>query len=107
RGVEEIDFEVQEGFDEVGEGVDGVAVAAIQGDDEVAGGTGEAAFVGATIAANVFTDHFGTERGGDLAVAVGGIVKDHDHRVHEVGHSAENGLDALFLVQTGNDHGDR
>ncbi len=36
RGVQEIDIEVQEGFDQVRERVDGIAVVAIEGDDQIA-----------------------------------------------------------------------
>jgi hypothetical protein len=38
RSIQEIDLEVEERFDQVGERIHRVTVVAIQGDDQVAGG---------------------------------------------------------------------
>ena len=46
RGVQEIHVQVEEGLDQVGERVHRIAVVAIERDDQVAGGVGEAALVG-------------------------------------------------------------
>ena len=106
RGIQEIDIEVEEGFEQVGERVDRVALVAIEGDDEILGGDGEAAFVGASVAADIFADHLGAEGGGDLGGAVGGGVVHHDDLVDELGHGAEDALDALLLVEAGDDDGE-
>ena len=67
RGVQEIDVQVQESLDQVGERVHRVAVVAVQRDDQVAGGRGESALVAAAIAAHLFADHFGAQRGRHFA----------------------------------------
>lgn len=105
-GVEEIDFEVEEGFEQVADGVGRVGVVAVEGYDDVAGGFAEAGFVGASVAADVFADDFGTERVGYVAGAVGGAVIDDDDLIDQGRHAAQDALDALFFIQTGNDDGD-
>ena len=106
RGVQEIDSQVQEGLDQVRDRVHRVAVVAVQRDDEVAGGLGESAFVAAAISADLFAHHLGAQRGGHFAGAVGGVVVDNDHLIHEFRHRAEHLFDALLLVQAGDDDGD-
>ena len=86
--------------------VDRIAVVAVEGDDEVAGGLGESAFVAAAVSADLFANHLGAQRGGHFAGAVGGVVVHDDHLIDELGHGAEHLFDALLLVEAGDDDGD-
>lgn len=106
RGVEEVDFQVKEGFKQVGDGVGWIAVVAVQGHDDVARGKREAAFVAAPITANVFADDFGAEAFRHLRGAVGGAVINDDDLVDEFGHAGKDLLNALLFVETGDDDGD-
>ena len=105
-GVEEIGFEVEEGFDEVADGVGGVAVIAVEGDDDIPGGHGEALLVAAAVAADVFADDDGAEVFGDLGSTVSGGVVDNDDLIDKVGHEAQDLLDALLFIETRDDNGD-
>lgn len=105
-GVEEIDFEMQEGFEEIGDGVGGIAMIAVESDDDVAGGVCEASAVGAAITSDFFSDDISAEASGDFRGAVSGAVVDDDSLIDEVRHTAQDLFDALFFIQAGNDDRD-
>ena len=78
RGIQEIDFQMEEGFQQIGQRVGRITVIAVERDDDVAGCVAKASFVRAAIASNVLANHFGAERTRDVGGAVGGPVIDDD-----------------------------
>ena len=105
-GVQKVHFEMPERLDQVGEGVHRVAVIAIQGHDQVAGGAGETALVAAAIAAHGFPNHLRSHTRSHVMCAVGGVVVHHDHFVHEFRHALQHAADSFLLIEAGDDDGD-
>lgn len=106
RGVEEIDLKVEEGFEQVGDGVGRIAVIAVERYDDVAGGVGEAFFVSAAVATDLFADDKGSEGFGYVGGAVGGVVVHDNALVDEIRHAAQDLFDALLFVEARDDDGD-
>ena len=90
---------MQEGFEEIGKRVDWIAMIAIQGDYDVAGGGGESALVRASIAPLALLNHFRAQRSGDFGCAIGGGVIDHDDFVNEFRHGPQHLFNALLLIE--------
>ena len=72
RGVQEIHLQVQKGLQQVGERVHRVAVVPVQRHDDVSGGGGEPALIGAPVAAQFLPD--------DLRANRSRVVKTHKRR---------------------------
>ena len=98
---------MSKGLQQIRNSIRRIAVVAIEGDDDVAGGGGKATLVGATVAANVFADHHGPVALGDDRRAIRGAVIDDDDLIDEFRHALKHLLHAFLFVQAGNDDGNR
>ncbi len=79
-------------------------MVAVEGDDYISRGAAETSLIGASVAGHSLGDYLRAHRSGDIGCAIGGVVVDHDHLVHEVRHFAQDQLNSFFLIQTRNDY---
>ena len=101
RSIQEIHVQMQERLDQVGNGIDRIAVIAVQGHDQVAGGVGEAALVAAAVAAHLPRESPSRPARRHGVRAVGGVVVHHDHFVDELRHGFQHAADPLSSLRQG------
>ncbi len=103
--VEEINIKMTKCFEQIRNGVGRIAMVAIKGDNDVAGGVSKAALVGSTVAAGILSNDVGAQGGRHFAGSIRrSVINDNDF-VDERRHALQHLLNPLLFVEAGHDDG--